>query len=163
MAIRVNLFSLKIAPKTFKFQSHPLPFITLLSTRTQTNISCTNSISDAELSSDLASEMAKINTSLVQREEAMKKSRQLLFTELCQYLDMRDEEVRKKWMKMDEEEKWVLVKGFVSEWGVNFHPLSAKSVKEMVEEYLGEENLSPQSSPSLGFSDLGRILGFSPN
>ena len=110
----------------------------------------------------MASEVAKINTHLLQREEALKKSKELLFTEMCQYLALKGEEVKKKWRKMDEEEKWVLVKEFVSEWSMNFHPLSARSVKEMVEEYLQEDNPSaPKSSPSVLFPGLKRIMGFS--
>ena len=53
----------------------------------------------------------------------------------------REDEMKQKWRKIDEEEeKLSLVKGFVDVWGSNFHPLSAKSVVEMVEEYLREEN-----------------------
>lgn len=89
----------------------------------------------------------------------MNKSRELLFTELCQYLDSKAEEVKKKWMKLDEDEKWALVKDFVSEWGVNFHPLSAKSVKELVEEHLHQQN-PPAKSPAL-FPGLKRMMGFS--
>lgn len=92
----------------------------------------------------------------------MKKSKELLFTELCQYLGLKEEEVKKKWRKMDEEEKWGLVRGFVSEWSVNFHPLSSRSVKEMVEEYLQDENPSSAAScpPSL-FPELKKLMGFS--
>ncbi|KAK9988859.1 hypothetical protein SO802_029098 [Lithocarpus litseifolius] len=65
-----------------------------------------------------------------------------------------------KWRKMDEEEKWVLVKGFVSDWSMDFHPLSARSVKEMVEECLLEENPSTKSSLSVLFPGLKRLMGF---
>ncbi|KAG6762538.1 hypothetical protein POTOM_033046 [Populus tomentosa] len=109
----------------------------------------------------LATEVAKINTHLVQREEAMKKSRELLFNELCNYLALDKEEVKKKWSKMDQEERRVLVKGFVNEWSANFHPLSARSVKEMIEEYLHEEKTSSNSSRSMLFPGLKRIMGFS--
>ncbi|CAB4289919.1 unnamed protein product [Prunus armeniaca] len=102
-----------------------------------------------------------MNTLFMQREEAMKKSRELLFTELCQYLNSKSEEVKKKWRKMEEEDKWVLIKAFVSEWGVNFHPLSAKSVKELVEEHLHEENPHAKSSASAFFPGLKRMMGFS--
>jgi hypothetical protein len=63
---------------------------------------------------------------LAQREEAMKKSKELLFTEPCHYLALKGEEAKKKWRKMDEEVRLVLVKGFVTERSVNFHPLSAR-------------------------------------
>ena len=83
-------------------------------------------------------EKKKIPTHLAQRVEAMRKSRELLFTELCNYLQLKPEELKNKLGKMNEEEKWVLVRGFVSEWSVYFHPLSARSVKELVEEHLVE-------------------------
>ncbi|XP_034681936.1 uncharacterized protein LOC117911644 [Vitis riparia] len=131
----------------------------------RTLIHCTNSISDAELASDLATEVKKMNTHLVLRKEAMEKSREMLFTEMCQYLGMGSEEVKRRWRKMGEEEKRVLLKGFISEWGVNFHPLSAKSVKEMVEEYLHEDDPSPHSSSSLSllFPGLKRMFMGSPS
>ena len=47
------------------------------------------------------------------------------------------EEAGKKWRKLSEDEKWAVVNGFVSEWSDNFHPLSARSVKELVDEYFG--------------------------
>ncbi|TXG72702.1 hypothetical protein EZV62_001281 [Acer yangbiense] len=43
----------------------------------------------------------------------MKKSKELLFTYLCQFLDLKEEQVKNKWSKIDEDEKWDLVKGFV--------------------------------------------------
>lgn len=108
-----------------------------------------------------------MNSVMLQRREAMEKSRELLFRELCGYLNLEAEEVKKRWKKMDEEEKRGLVKGFVSEWGVNFHPLSARSVKELVEEYLrdGEQNPSPKSSSSSSslFPTLKKMMGFSQN
>lgn len=102
-----------------------------------------------------------MNTHLVQREEAMKKSKELLFIELCHYLALEKEEVKRKWSKMDLEEKLVLVKEFVNEWGVNFHPLSARSVKQMIEEYLQEEKPSSDSSTSVLFPSLKRMMGLS--
>ena len=86
----------------------------------------------------------------------MKKSRELLFLDLCQYLSLKEEEVNKKWRKMKEEEKLVIVKEFVNKWGVNFHPLSVRSVKEMVDEYLQDDK-----SSSVMFPGLKRMLGLS--
>ncbi|CAL2278231.1 unnamed protein product [Prunus armeniaca] len=160
MALRMNLLSPKIPKQPPKFHTNSFPSITRFNTRpkTQIIIHCNNkNISDAELASDLS----KMNTLFMQREEAMKKSRELLFTELCQYLNSKSEEVKKKWRKMEEEDKWVLIKAFVSEWGVNFHPLSAKSVKELVEEHLHEENPHAKSSASAFFPGLKRMMGFS--
>ncbi|GAV65104.1 hypothetical protein CFOL_v3_08619 [Cephalotus follicularis] len=172
MALRIHLFSTDPLPQPLKLQTCPLPYPSTTITNTnffttktqiiQTQISCRNNIlSDAVLASDLATEVARMNTQLVQREEAMKKSRELLFTEFCHYLALEQEEVKRKWKGMDEEEKWVLVKGFVSEWGVGFHPLSARSVKEMVDEYLHENKLSPPTS--FLFPGLKSIMGFSQN
>ena len=89
----------------------------------------------------------------------MQKSREMLFMEMCQFLRMGSEELKRRWKKMGEEEKWVFLKGFVSVWGVNFHPLSAKSAKEMVEEYLHDDDpSSDHSSPSLLFPGLKRMF-----
>ncbi|KAF5937005.1 hypothetical protein HYC85_024511 [Camellia sinensis] len=137
MALGFHLLHPKIFSHLTKFHTQsPFPSITHLTINTSNKpqISCTKSVNDSELVSDLAAEVEKMDSHQLQREEAMKKSRQLLFTELCEYLGLKPEELKKKWKKMDddeedggggEEDKWVLVKGFVSEWGVNFHPLSA--------------------------------------
>ncbi|KAJ7946816.1 Mediator of RNA polymerase II transcription subunit like [Quillaja saponaria] len=162
MALRILDVSTKIPPLPPKSLAHPFPSIIPFSYKLQTRISCTNSVSDSQLASELAMKVAKINTQLLQREEAMEKSKELLFTELCHYLALKSEEVKKKWRKMDEDEKWVLVKGFVTEWDTNFHPLSARSAKEMVEEYVREENSSAKSS-SILFPGLQKITGFSQN
>ncbi|XP_059654628.1 uncharacterized protein LOC132301388 [Cornus florida] len=160
MALRVHLLSPQIPSQTLKSQTHrPFPSTTLQTHTPKIQISCANSISDAELASDLATELEKMSTHLVQREEAMKKSRQILFTELCQYMGSNSEEVKKTWKKMSDEDKWVLAKGFVSDWGVNFHPLSARSVKDMVEEHLVEDN--PSLGSSLFFPNFKKMMGFS--
>ena len=96
----------------------------------------------------------------------MSKSRELLFGELCEYLGLKEDEAKLRWSKMDEDEKWVLVKGFVAEWGAHFHPLSARSTKEMVEEYLRQRKGNPtQNSPpppsSVLFPGFERMIGFS--
>ncbi|KAF8404769.1 hypothetical protein HHK36_009658 [Tetracentron sinense] len=151
MAFRVPLISPKIFPQSLIVQNHSFPSVTPPKNRGKIRFSCTKGISDAELAADLA---AKVNTPLGQRNEAMKKSRELLFVEFCQHLGLGAEEVKQKWKKMDEEQKWGLVKGFISEWGVTFHPLSSRSVKEMVEEHLDEEDPSP-NSPSPMFPGTG--------
>ena len=136
MALRIQLLSPKSISQPRKFQSFPFPTATHFSKRPKTQIQCHNNrLSDADLALDLATEVAKLNTQLVQREEAMKKSKELLFTELCHYLNMEKEEVKRKWSRLDQEEKWVLIRGFVDDWGVNFHPLSARSVREIIKEY----------------------------
>ncbi|KAG5238643.1 protein RMD5 [Salix suchowensis] len=159
MALRTHLFfpnTLIRPPK-----SRSCPFQTTTHFRTQVPCTNKNSTADADLASGLATEVAKINTHLLQREEAMNKSRELLFTELCNYLALDKEEVKRKWSKIDEEERRALIKGFVNEWGASFHPLSARSVKEMIEEYLHEEKPSPDSPRSTRFPGLKSIMGFS--
>ncbi|XP_052204443.1 uncharacterized protein LOC127809585 [Diospyros lotus] len=173
--------SLKILhnPTTTNLQCRPLPSSmtpqshlfrtasTSSSASAKPQISCTKS-SDAELVSDLATEVQKINAHVLQREEAMKKSRELLFTELCQHLGLTPEQLKKKWNTMDDDHKWASVRGFVSEWGANFHPLSATSVKEMVEQHLAADNNHPPPPgpppppfPSIFmFPALKKIMGF---
>ena len=171
MALKINLLYPEFSQLSSMFHTRSFTSVTLLSNRAKTHMShiqCSNnSINDGGLASELAKEAAKMNGVLVQREEAMEKSRELLFIELCEYLNLRAEEVKKRWVKMDEEEKRGLVKGFVSEWGVNFHPLSARSVKELVEDYLHEDEdpspKSPSSSSSALFPTLKKIMGFSQN
>ncbi|KAF5743960.1 hypothetical protein HS088_TW08G00548 [Tripterygium wilfordii] len=162
MALRIHFFSPHALHRCQNSQFHPIPADISFPNRSRTQIPCMNKgISDADLALELSAEVEKMNTHLAQREEAMKKSRELLFSELVQYLDLKEEEVKKRWKRMDEEEKWVLVNGFVSEWGVNFYPLSRKHVKEMVEEQLNEEKQSPDSSSPVLFSGLKKIMGFS--
>ncbi|GMH16412.1 hypothetical protein Nepgr_018253 [Nepenthes gracilis] len=130
-------------------------------------ISCSrkSDISDAVLASELAREVGKINIQFLEREDAMKKSKQLLFGELCHYLNLKPEEVKKRWMKtMSEDEKWGLIRGFVFDWGVNFHPLSARCVKDLVEEHLGEDgSASNPDSAVIFLAGLWKLMGLSPN
>ena len=66
------------------YQFGLLPPQPILCNKPKTQISCASKkISDAKLALDLALEVAKINTHFVQREEAMKKSKELLFIKLC--------------------------------------------------------------------------------
>ncbi|XP_027339346.1 uncharacterized protein LOC113853094 [Abrus precatorius] len=139
--------------------------VALFTHKSKTRISCRggDGISDAALASEFAAKAAKINAHLGQAEEAMKKSRKLLFGELCEYMGLREEEVQQKWSKMGEDEKWVLVKGFVADWGAHFHPLSARSTKEMLEEYVrqGQGNPPPNPPPPpFLFPGLSGIIGF---
>ncbi|CAH2043519.1 unnamed protein product [Thlaspi arvense] len=123
------------------------------------------SMSDSELAKDLAREIGKANTVSEQRREAMKKSGEILWGEFCRHMDLKEEEMRNKWRKIGEEEKLVLVREFVDEWGVDFQPLSVRSVKEMVEEEClvscdkTVESLSTSSFSGL-FPGLKRIIGF---
>lgn len=80
MALRIDLL-----PPNPKLQPYfPRPKIQII---------CTNyNLSDAEL----ASEVAKIKAHLVQKEEAMKKSKEWLFTEFCQYLVLKEEDAKNK-------------------------------------------------------------------
>nr|GLL23784.1 uncharacterized protein LOC109161295 [Ipomoea trifida] len=126
-------------------------------------ISCTNEnkMSDSELALDLAAEVTKIKSKAVQKQEALRKSKEMLFTELCNYLGLNSEEAKKKWKRSSEEERSALIKGFVSDWAANFHPLSARSVKQLVDEYLVENPSSSGSSPSRLFPSIRKLMGFS--
>ncbi|XP_027933156.1 uncharacterized protein LOC114188727 [Vigna unguiculata] len=139
--------------------------VTLSTHKLITRISCTASgdggISDAKLASEFAVRVARLHAQSLQADEAMSKSRKLLFGELCEYMCLNEEQAQHKWSSMDEEEKLVLVKAFLKEWGSHFHPLSARSTKEMLEEYLRQGNGPPKpSSSSSFFSGLNRIIGF---
>ncbi|ESQ31435.1 hypothetical protein EUTSA_v10004965mg [Eutrema salsugineum] len=128
-------------------------------------------MSDSELAKDLAREIGKANTVAEQRREAMKKSGEILWGEFCRHADLKEEEMRMKWRKMGEEEKSVLVREFVDEWGVDFQPLSVRSVMDMVEEecLVSDKTIEPSSSSSSSssmssfsglFPGLKRIIGF---
>ncbi|KAL0721414.1 hypothetical protein Bca4012_036013 [Brassica carinata] len=124
-------------------------------------------MSDSELAKDLAREIGKANTVSEQRREAMKKSGEILWGEFCRHMGLKEEEMRVKWRKIGEEEKLVMVREFVDEWGVDFQPLSVRSVKEMVEEecLVSDETIEPSSSSSMSsfsglFPGLKRIIGF---
>lgn len=183
MAVRTRPLSLSpkfLLPKSLtKPQCHPTPSLTFLINKTNFKISCTSNkdynnnknkkkkdMSDAELAAGLAVEMTKLNTQLLQKEEAMKKSKQLLFKEFCKHLGLATNEVKQRWAQMDEHEKLVLAKGFVSDWGEAFHPLSSKSVREMVNEILVDENPNSVSSNSssssvINLDSLKKMIGFS--
>ncbi|KAG2293485.1 hypothetical protein Bca52824_040154 [Brassica carinata] len=123
-------------------------------------------MSDSELAKDLAREIGKANSVSEQRREAMKKSGEILWGEFCKHVGLKEEEMRVKWRKIGEEEKVVLVREFVDEWGVDFQPLSVRSVKEMVEEecLVSDKTIEPSSSAMSSFSGLfpglKRIIGF---
>ncbi|KAI3786265.1 hypothetical protein L1987_39826 [Smallanthus sonchifolius] len=114
--------------------------------------SCSNSISDMELAMDLE----KMKRQTVETQEAMKRSRKVLYAELCLYLGLGKEELRRKWERMEEDDKWVLAEEFVSDWGSNFHPLSAK---ELVDQHLFHDVNKDSSSVYL-FSGLKKLMGF---
>uniref|UniRef100_A0A2C9VII9 DUF7026 domain-containing protein n=1 Tax=Manihot esculenta TaxID=3983 RepID=A0A2C9VII9_MANES len=121
MASRIQLLCLNALSQLLKSQPYLFPTATHFTYTIKTQIPCTStSISDVDLASDWLKKL--------QREEAMKKSKELLFTELCQHLAMAREELRRQRSKLHQEEKWVLIKGFVNEWGFNFHPLSARRI-----------------------------------
>lgn len=105
-------------------------------------------------------EVAKLKTQRAQKQEAMKKSREVLFWEICKSMDLKEDGMRKKWRRMGEEERRGLVKEFLGHWGLRFHPLSARSVKEMVDEYVNEEEDSKSIVGSSFFPGLKRWMGF---
>lgn len=111
-------------------------------------------LSDEFLAAELGVEIKRLSSEIAQREEALKKSKELLFAEVSDFVGLNSEDLTNKWRRMDEDEKWVLVKGFVAEWSAHFHPLSARSVKELVEEYVAD------SASSNFFSDFTKFFGF---
>lgn len=123
-------------------------------------ISCSKDLSDELLAAELGVEIKRLNSEIAQREDAFKKSKELLFAEVSDFVGLKSEDLRKKWRRMDEDEKWVVVKGFVAEWSAHFHPLSARSVKELVEEYVsGSDEFSDSASANF-FSDFTKFFGF---
>ncbi|KAM7470567.1 hypothetical protein LguiA_008750 [Lonicera macranthoides] len=141
MALRIHLLPSILPSQPLKFHPYPSLPTPLFTSTPKTLISlCAKKTKDSDLASDLAKKLQKIKTQFVRREEAMKKSRELLVNDLCQHLGFKTEELKKKWGNLSEDDKCGLIKGFVEEWGVNFHPLSAKSVKEMIDKQLGEES-----------------------
>ncbi|KAI3445828.1 hypothetical protein Pfo_002493 [Paulownia fortunei] len=171
---RIFTLSPNLLPQPKNFQPHPFPssltpthLVKYSSNPPRTlKISCSKekeNLTDEMLAVELGLEIKKLNSNIVQREEALKKSRELLFTEVCNFMGLRSEDLKNKWRRMNEEERWVLAKGFVAEWSAHFHPLSARSVKEMVEEYLGQSNESSDSVSSKLFPDLRKLLGFPRN
>ncbi|CAN8251652.1 unnamed protein product [Cochlearia groenlandica] len=131
-------------------------------------------LSDSDLAKELAREIGKANTVSEQRREAMKKSGEILWGEFCKQMGLKEEEMRNQWRKIGEEERLVLVRDFVDVWGVDFQPLSVRSVKEIVEQEClvsdktTTESMSDSSSSSSSsmssfsglFPGLKRIIGF---
>ncbi|XP_047315166.1 uncharacterized protein LOC124919071 [Impatiens glandulifera] len=92
---------------------------------------------DADLSSALSIQAKKFKALAIEKEDAMNKSRQILFSELCEFAGISLLDMKIRWTKkMHADDKLVLVREFVSEWGTDFHPLSARSVEEMIEQHL---------------------------
>ncbi|KAF3676865.1 putative protein RMD5 -like protein A-like [Capsicum annuum] len=164
MALRIHLF----CPNAFPSQSPNFKTCWIPSMKDPPKfqkLCCTNNqdMSDSKLALDFATEVGKMNTHVLQKTEALKKSKKLLFMEFCNYNGLKSEEMKMKWKKISEEEKWVLIKSFVVEWGAHFHPLSARSVKELVDEYLVENTTEFTSSSTSFFPGLKKLMGFPPD
>lgn len=84
-------------------------------------------------------EVAKRKTQSLQKHKAMKKSREVLFSEICKFASCKEDEMKLNWSTMEDEERRSLVKEFLFYWDAGFHPLSARAVKEMVDAYLVED------------------------
>lgn len=169
-SLRIQTLSPNLLPQPTKFQFHQLPAPIKIAKHNSSPprtlaISCSKekeNLTDEILAVELGLQIKKLKSDAVQREEALKKSRELLFTEMCDFMGLESEDLKKKWRRMNEDERLVVVRGFVAEWSAHYHPLSAKSVKEMVEEYVQAQSI--QSSDSLSgkfFSDFTKFLGFS--
>jgi len=105
---------------------------------------------------DLAAEvMQRVKSQADKKENALKRSKQMLFFELCNSLNVSPEEGKRMWGRMSPDDKMGLIKGFVSDWGLRFHPLSPSSIRDMVEEYVAadaEEGDSSEKNPDLGLT-----------
>ncbi|KAK4438064.1 hypothetical protein Salat_0140500 [Sesamum alatum] len=174
MGSRIQTLSPNLLPQRTKFEPYPFPsnFAPTHLAKPSSNpprtlrISCSKEkegLTDEMLAVELGIEIKKLNSHTVQRDEALKKSRELLFAEVCKFMGLKSDDLRKKWKRMNEEERWVLAKGFVTEWSAHFHPLSARSVKELVEEHLAKSNEFSDSVPSKLFPELRKFLGFPQN
>ncbi|GKB98881.1 hypothetical protein Tco_0985018 [Tanacetum coccineum] len=158
MALNLIRVHLNLHPQT-----HPFQF----PKKHQISCSLNPKSSRNELAHELSTQIEKLKTQKLQTQEAMKKSKKLLYTELCLFLGLSQDELKRKWVKMEENDKWVLAQEFVkSDWGFNFHPLSVKSVKELVDQHLlynDNDGLkdSPFSDNSMLFTGLKKLMGFS--
>ncbi|GFP92064.1 hypothetical protein PHJA_001350500, partial [Phtheirospermum japonicum] len=132
--------------------------------KTLTNISCRKQNKRENLSDDemLAVELRlgikKMSSQMVSREGALKKSREILFIEVCNFTGMKSEDLKNKWHKINEDERWGLVLGFVAEWSNHFHPSYVKSVMEMVDEYLGDNIEFPDNPVSISSDGFFYLL-----
>ncbi|GFP79873.1 hypothetical protein PHJA_000130700 [Phtheirospermum japonicum] len=119
------------------------------------------------LAVELSLESQKLSSQMVQWEEALEKSREVLFAEVCNFTGLKSKYLKNKWRKMNEDERRGLVLGFFAEWSYHFHPSYVKSVMEMVDEYLGENNEFLDNLVSVSrddfFTDLRKLMGFSRN
>ncbi|KAL8060828.1 hypothetical protein ABFX02_02G050500 [Erythranthe guttata] len=155
-------------------KQHSFPISTTLAakpicSRRTLKIKCSKekeeNLTDETLAAEIGVEIEKLKSRAVQREEALKKSRELLFAEMCGFVGLKSEDLKKKWRRMSDEERCVLAKGFVGGWSAQFHPLSAKSVQEMVDLHLldSDSDSHSHSSANLLFPDFAKFLGFPLN
>ncbi|KAL8136545.1 hypothetical protein V2J09_002546 [Rumex salicifolius] len=126
-------------------------------------------MSDVQLALELAVETEKMKVRAEEGERAMRKSAEMLFDDLCGHLKMKSntEEVKRRWRRMPEEERRDLVAAFVSDWGVDFQPLSRRGVKQLLDEFVGvDDDDEAIATPNLdsmaafGMSGLKRLIGF---
>ncbi|ERN14311.1 uncharacterized protein LOC18442567 [Amborella trichopoda] len=104
---------------------------------------------DADIAAELRAQAMKAKANGLQRENAMKKSRELLLMALCDHTGMANSsEMARRWRALRETEKWDCLRGFVDEWGEAFSPLSLRSMRAMIEEHLEQEASSMPSSSS---------------
>ncbi|KAL9244772.1 hypothetical protein vseg_018500 [Gypsophila vaccaria] len=155
-----------LSPKIFpNYISNPnyLPSIS----KTHKNIICSTSknprkppkiISDAQLSSEFAAQVLKLNTQIEEKQMAISKSKRMLFDDFSHFLGIGYDEVKIRWMRLNPDEKLGLVNGFVSQWGLNFHPLSTKSIRDLIDEFVVNDLREIKESSD---NDDDYVLGFS--
>ncbi|XP_074277284.1 uncharacterized protein LOC141600926 [Silene latifolia] len=155
-----------LLPSSINFNRHTpkSPYLSSIS-KTHQKFICSSSrnprkpikkLSDAKLASDFAAEVQKLNTQLEEKENALIKTKEMLFSDLCKFLSLNPDEFKNHWKRMNPDDKLNLVKGFVSNWGLNFHPLSSKSVRDLVEEFVMKDNVDEfeNCDSSSGFGDV---------
>ncbi|KAF8013851.1 hypothetical protein BT93_I1649 [Corymbia citriodora subsp. variegata] len=163
MALRILALPLNAPPRPPKSRLHPLRFDTRKALPVSVSCRRKEGTGDAEIASALAEEVARAHTQKKLKDEALRKGRALLFSELCGYFSLREDELRRRWERMEDGERRDLAKDFVSNWSADFHPLSVRSVVEMVEEHLRQEKKPSFSNESAFFPSLKRLMGLGEN
>ncbi|KAK3414057.1 hypothetical protein EUGRSUZ_I02564 [Eucalyptus grandis] len=163
MALRIHALPLHALPRPPKYRLRPLRFDPRKSLPASVSCRAKGPTGDAEIASALAEEVARVHAQKKQKDEALGKGRALLFAELCGYFSLGENELRRRWERMEDGERRDMAAEFVSNWSADFHPLSARSVVEMVEEHLRQEKKPSFSNDSAFFPSLKRLMGLGEN
>ncbi|XP_039158554.1 uncharacterized protein LOC120288557 [Eucalyptus grandis] len=163
MALRIHVLPLHALPRPPKSRLLPLRFDPRKPLPASVSCRAKRPTGDADIASALAEEVARVHAQKKQKDEALGKGRALLFAEFCGYFSLREDELRRRWERMENGERRNMAAEFVSNWSADFHPLSARSVVEMVEEHLRREKKPSFSDDSAFFPSLKRLMGLGEN